>query len=163
MLSESTSTVTWAWFEILAGIGIGLPLTTQLPAIQAVLPESDAAVSTSTYSFIRSFGFVWGVTIPAVVFNSRVDASLGMVSDPMVRNALAGGGAYGFAVNVKDLTGQTLQQTRDVYTSSLRIVWFVGFAISLVGFLLVFGEKHVDLRETLETEYGLRSEANKDA
>ncbi|KAI0101854.1 major facilitator superfamily domain-containing protein [Nemania sp. FL0031] len=162
MLSKSTSTVTWAWFDILAGIGIGLPLTTQLPAIQAVLPESDAAVSTSTYSFIRSFGFVWGATIPAVVFNSRVNANLGMVSDPIVRDALADGGAYGFAVNVKYLTGQTLQQTLDVYTSSLRIVWFVALAISLVGFLLVFGEKHVELRETLETEYGLTSEANRD-
>ncbi|KAI0509173.1 major facilitator superfamily domain-containing protein [Xylaria bambusicola] len=159
-LSESTTTVTWAWFEILAGIGIGLPLTTQLPAIQAVLPESDAAVSTSTYSFIRSFGFVWGATIPAVVFNSRVDTSLGMVDDLTVRNALAHGGAYEFAVKVRDLTGQTLQQTLHVYTSSLRIVWFVGFAISIAGFLLVFGEQHVDLRATLDTEYGLDSDDN---
>ncbi|KAI0482646.1 major facilitator superfamily domain-containing protein [Xylariaceae sp. FL0804] len=27
-MSSSTATVTWAWFEILAGIGVGLPLTT---------------------------------------------------------------------------------------------------------------------------------------
>ncbi|KAI1347246.1 major facilitator superfamily domain-containing protein [Xylaria sp. FL0043] len=162
-LSESTPTVTWAWFEILAGIGIGLPLTTQLPAIQAVLPEPDAALSTSTYSFIRSFGFVWGATIPAVVFNGRVDANLGVVKDLTVRNALSHGGAYGFSVNVKNLSGETLRQTLYVYTSSLRIVWFVGFAILILGFLLVFGEKHVDLRVTLETEFGLESEEDRSA
>lgn len=108
-MSPSTSTVAWAWFEILAGIGVGLPLTTQLPAIQAVLPETDTAISTSTYSFIRSFCFVWGTTIPSIVFNSRIEAGLGSIDDPGVRAALSGGGAYSYALNVRELTGQTLR------------------------------------------------------
>ncbi|KAK4233028.1 putative MFS-type transporter YusP [Achaetomium macrosporum] len=157
-MSASTSTVAWAWFEILAGIGIGFPLTTQLPAIQAVLPESDTAISTSTYSFIRSFGFVWGATIPSIIFNDRVDAALGSIDDPNVRAALAHGGAYSYALEVRKLTGTTLQQTLDVYAEALRAVWFGGLAFALVGFLLVFVEKHVDLRVTLETEFGLEKE-----
>ncbi|KAI0012186.1 major facilitator superfamily domain-containing protein [Xylariaceae sp. FL0662B] len=157
-MSSSTSTVAWAWFEILAGIGIGFPLTTQLPAIQAVLPESDTAISTSTYSFIRSFGFVWGATIPSIVFNSRVDALLSSINDLDVRALLANGGAYSYALSVKDLTGQTLEETLNVYGEALRIVWLVGLAFALVGFLLVFAEKHVDMRVTLETEFGLDTE-----
>ncbi len=157
-MSASTSTVVWAWFEILAGIGIGFPLTTQLPAIQAVLPESDTAISTSTYSFIRSFGFVWGATIPSIVFNSRVDALLGSIDDLTVRAELANGGAYSYALSVRDLTGQTLEQTLNVYREALRTVWLVGLAFALVGFLLVFAEKHVDMRVTLETEFGLETE-----
>lgn len=157
MLSPSTSTVAWAWFEILAGIGVGLPLTTQLPAIQAVLPEADTAISTSTYSFIRSFGFVWGTTIPSIVFNSRIEAGLGSINDSKVRAALSDGGAYSYALNVRDLTGQTLQQTLHVYEEALRIVWLVGLAFALVGFLLVFTEKHVDMRVTLDTEFGLEN------
>ncbi|KAI4859647.1 MFS general substrate transporter [Hypoxylon rubiginosum] len=154
-MSSSTSTVAWAWFEILAGIGIGLPLTTQLPAIQAVLPESDTAISTSTYSFVRSFGFVWGATIPSIVFNSRVNAMLDSVDDSNVRAAPANGGAYSFALSVKNLTGPTLEQTLYVYKEAMRIVWLVGLAFALVGFLLVFAEKHIDIRITLETEFGL--------
>ncbi|KAK2616542.1 hypothetical protein QQS21_000585 [Conoideocrella luteorostrata] len=159
-MSSNTNTVTWAWFEILAGIGIGLPLTTQLPAIQAVLPESDTAISTSTYSFVRSFGFVWGATIPSIIFNGRVDAMLYTVTDPKVQAALAGGGAYSFAISVRDLSGETLRQTLEIYKEAMRIVWFVGLAFALAGFLLVFVEKHINLRETLETEYGLEQEKN---
>lgn len=141
MLSASTSTVAWAWFEILAGVGVGLPLTTQLPAIQAVLPETDTAISTSTYSFIRSKGFVWGATIPSIFFNSRIEAGLGSIGDPEVWAALSDGGAYSYALNIRDLTGQTLRQTLHVYEEALRITWLVGLAFALVGFLLVFVER----------------------
>ncbi|KAK6952450.1 hypothetical protein Daesc_006987 [Daldinia eschscholtzii] len=106
-MSASTSAVAWAWFEILAGIGIGFPLTTQLPAIQAVLRESDTTISTSTYS---------------------------------------------------ELNGQVLEQTLNVYREALCTVWFVGLAFALMGFLWVFAEKHVDMRVTLETEFGLEAE-----
>lgn len=154
-MTASTSTVAWAWFEILAGVGVGFPLTTQLPAIQAVLPESDTAVSTSTYSFIRSFGFVWGATVPSIILNARVDALLPSVADPAVRARLANGGAYSYALEVRHLAGDTLRQTLHVYAEAMRAVWFAGLAFALVGFLLVFVERHVELRVTLETEFGL--------
>ncbi|KAI0409837.1 MFS general substrate transporter [Xylaria palmicola] len=154
-MSSTTSTVAWAWFEILAGVGIGFPLTTQLPAIQAVLPESDTAISTSTYSFIRSFGFVWGATIPSIVFNSRVDASLYLVEDPTIRDMLANGGAYSYALSVRHLAGQELAQTLEIYRQALRTVWLVALAFALLGFFLVFPEEHVDMRTTLDTEFGL--------
>ncbi|KAK6072321.1 major facilitator superfamily transporter [Seiridium cupressi] len=150
-VSSFTSTVAWAWFEILAGIGIGLPLTRQLPVIQAVLPESDTAVSTGTYSFVESFGFVWRASIPSIVFSSVVNDKLGSIDDSNVQAALASGGAYSYSLSVRNLTGQTLQQTLDVYQQALRFAWFVGLAFALLGFLLVFPEKHVDLRVTLET------------
>lgn len=85
MLSPSTSTVAWAWFEILTGIGGGPPLTTQLFAIQAVLAEADNTTSASTYSFIQSFGFVWGTEIPYIVFNSRIEAGLRSFEGPKVK------------------------------------------------------------------------------
>ncbi|KAJ8132843.1 hypothetical protein O1611_g779 [Lasiodiplodia mahajangana] len=155
-MSSTTSTVAWAWFQILAGIGIGFPLTTQLPAIQSVLPESDTAISTSTYSFIRSFGFVWGATIPSIVFNSRVDSLLHAIDDPRIRASLAGGGAYSYALSVRHLTGKIRDQTLEVYRQALRTVWFVGLAFALLGFVLVFAEKHVDMRTELETDFGLQ-------
>ncbi|KAI9648930.1 hypothetical protein NHQ30_001496 [Ciborinia camelliae] len=154
-MTSTSSKAAWACFQILAAIGIGFPLTTQLPAIQAVLPESDTAISTSTYSFIRSFGFVWGASIPSIVFNSRINAVLDNITDADVRTSLANGGAYAYANNVKELSGQTLQQTLSVYASALRTVWYAGLAFSLLGFLAVFVEKHVDMRVTLDTEFGL--------
>ncbi|KAF7878985.1 hypothetical protein EAF04_000187 [Stromatinia cepivora] len=154
-MTSTSSKAAWVCFQILAVIGIGFPLKTQLPAIQAVLPESDTAISTSTYSFIRSFGFVWGATIPSIVFNCRINAVLGNINDPDVRTSLANGGAYAYANNVKQLSGQTLQQTLSVYASALRTFWYAGLAFSLLGFLFVFVEKHVDMRVTLDTDFGL--------
>ncbi|OTB17081.1 hypothetical protein K445DRAFT_74315 [Daldinia sp. EC12] len=145
IMSASTSTVAWAWFEILAGIGIDFLLTTQLPAVQAVHRESDTTISTSTYSFVRSFGFVWGATIPSIVFNSRIDALLGSINDTSIRAALANGGAYNYTLSVRELNGQVLDQTLKVYKEALRIVRFVGLAFALMGFLMVFAEKHVDM------------------
>jgi len=160
-LTNTSGKPAWILFQIIAAIGIGFPLTTQLPAIQAVLQESDTALSTSTYAFIRSFGFVWGATIPSIAFNSAINAALDRVTDSDVRNFLANGGAYSYANNVKELRGQALTQTLGVYTSALRMVWFVGLAFALVGFLFVFAEEHVDMRVTLSTEFGLEESQKK--
>ncbi|KAI1803429.1 hypothetical protein F4811DRAFT_553818 [Daldinia bambusicola] len=138
MISLSTSTIAWVWLEILAGIGIGFPLTTQLPAIQAVLHD-----------------FVRGATIASIVFNSRIDALLGSVNDASVRAALANGGAYRYPLSVKELSGETLEQTFNVYRDAIHIVWFVGLVFALAGFFLFFTEKHVDTRVTLEISFVL--------
>ena len=154
-LTATSSKAAWVCFEIIAAIGIGFPLATQLPAIQAVLPESDTAITTSTYSFIRSFGFVWGATIPSIVFNSRVNLLLDRIDDFTVRAALANGNAYSYANKVQALSGLALKQTLDVYAEALKVVWLVGLAFSLLGFVFVFAEKHVEMRVTLDTEFGL--------
>ncbi|KAK6614727.1 multidrug resistance protein fnx1 [Botrytis cinerea] len=159
LFSTMTSTSTkaaWVSFQILAAIGIGFPLTTQLPAIQAVLPESDTAISTSIYSFIRSLGFIWGARIPSIIFNSRINATLESIPDADVRAAFADEGAYAYANNVKELSGQPLHQTLNLYANALRTVWYAGLAFSLLGLLVVFffGEA-CGYEETLNIEFGL--------
>lgn len=74
MLDQHSHLALYVVFQIIAGIGSGLALTTLLPATQAVLSEKDTASSTAVWSFVRSFGTVWGVSVPAAVFNSRADA-----------------------------------------------------------------------------------------
>ena len=58
LLDEST--VKWAIFQLILGAGLGLSLSTLLPAIMAGLNEKDVASSTATYSFVRTFGYIWG-------------------------------------------------------------------------------------------------------
>ena len=55
-----------------------------LPAVLTALPESDAAVATGTYSFVRWFGFVWGVTLPSIAFNGQFDKYLYVACHPWV-------------------------------------------------------------------------------
>ena len=157
ILDENSSKAAWACFQIIAAAGTGILLSSVLPAILAALPESDVATATGEYSFVRSFGYVWGVTIPSIVFNGQFDKYSYRIGDARVRAALANGAAYGFASGgfIPDLASETRIEVVGVYVSALRTVWQVAIAFACLGFFCVFVEKHVELRRELHTEYGL--------
>ncbi|CAI6334453.1 unnamed protein product [Periconia digitata] len=157
-LDAASSTVTWVFFQIILALGIGCTFVTLLPAIQAGLPESDVASATSLYAFFRSFGFIWGVTIPSLILNFRIDKGLYTISDPIVRDLMANGGAYEFIAggNIQHLPTTTMVQVLELYTVALRLSWLASIAFALLGFFLVLGEKHIELRKELDTDYGLQ-------
>lgn len=158
-LGADTPKVAWAWYQLIASMGSGLIMSVLLPAIMAGLPESDVATASSTYSFIRTFGWIWGVTAPGIIFNAVFDRNLFRISDPGLRSQVSGGKAYAFASQVHIIrsayTADVWDEVSGVYIESLKAVWWFGLAISLVAFVAVGGEKELELRKELETEYGL--------
>jgi hypothetical protein len=165
-LDETSDRGAWIGYQILVSSGTGMIFTATLPSTLAPLSESDVAVATGTYSFIRSFGLVWGATMASVVFNSQIDAHLGSItatdgSDPAaVRAALSDGKAYSYASGgfIASLPAATRHQVVDVYVKALRVVWLTVAAVSCLGFICVSLEKHVELRKEHHTEYGLAEE-----
>lgn len=85
ILDHKSGLALYVVFQIIAGLGSGLALTTLLPATQAALSEKDTASSTAVWSFIRSFGTVWGVSVPAAIFNSRANALAHRIEDTSIR------------------------------------------------------------------------------
>ncbi|KAF2265002.1 MFS general substrate transporter [Lojkania enalia] len=156
-MDAATSVVKWVFWQLFAAWGLGGLIMSTLPAIQASLPESYVATSTGAHSFIRSIGFVWGFTIPSLVFNNRVRANIGMVEDERVRMAITSGEAYSQANGplIASLSARVKEQAMRLYALSLRDLWYTAIAFSLLGFLLVFVEKRIKLRTQLETEFGL--------
>ncbi|MCJ1384553.1 hypothetical protein MMC17_007670 [Xylographa soralifera] len=157
LLNANSSMAAWVLFQAVGGLGSGMVLNTLLPAFQAPIPESDQAAATAAWAFIRSFGNIWGVAIPAAIFNSRCNALAYRITDPGAQAALATGQAYEHATAafVGSFAGDVRQQIISVYTDSLKTVWQVAIAFSGLAFLLVFLEKEVPLRTELDTEYGL--------
>ena len=157
LLSHGSSKAAWACFQIIAAAGTGIILTAMLPAILAALPESDVAVATGVFSFVRSFGYTWGVTVSSIVFNDQFNRYSGSISDAGVRDQLVDGAAYGLASGdfVKQLLSAIKNEVIAVYVVALQRVWQITIAFSCLGFFLVFVEKHVELRKELNTEYGL--------
>lgn len=94
MLSRTTPTAAWVIFQMIDAIGRGLLLPTVLPAIIASLSDSDTASATGMYSFSRSFGLAWGVTIPGTIFSTRFDRYSSRISDTHIRQQLGNGRAY---------------------------------------------------------------------
>jgi MFS family permease len=159
MLDAHTSTVAFVWFELIAAAGMGMVMSVLLPAIMAPLPESYVASSSAAYSFVRNFGYIWGITIPSLVFNSVFDRNLGSISDPTIQSQLRGGAAYAYASQA-----HTLRNTVDplvwsevigVYVESFRAIWWVCLGISLLSFFAVALERSIKMRDSLDTEYGL--------
>jgi hypothetical protein len=154
---EGSSTAQWATYQSICAIGGGVVLETLLPAFQAPVDEADQAAATATWAFIRTVGGVWGVAIPATIFNNQVDRLIYTISDPRARQLLAGGGAYQYASAsfVRSFNEPVVAEIRAVYREALKVVWLAAVAFGGVAFLLFFLEKDVALREQLETDYGL--------
>ncbi|KAK0702245.1 major facilitator superfamily domain-containing protein [Lasiosphaeris hirsuta] len=157
LLDKNSSTAEWIVFQMVAAGGSGFVLNTLLPACQAQLSEADQASATATWSFVRSFGSIWGVAIPATIFNNYISKSVHQVSDLTVAARLMAGNAYssGTASFVKSFEGPIKEQVIRLYTDSLKEVWRISIIFSGVSFLLVFLEKQIKMRTELETEFGL--------
>jgi MFS family permease len=164
LLDRNSSTGTWVGYQIIGSAGVGLIIATLLPAVMAPLSESDTALATATWGFLRSFGVIWGIAIPAAIFNSRFDelATTG-ITDPVIRGLLVNGQAYSHATAafLDTLSASTRGQFIVVLNESLHRTWQVGIGFAALGFLFVFLEKEVPLRQELETEFGMEKEENK--
>lgn len=135
-------------------------VTTTWPAVQAPLEEVDQAISTAAWGFVRSFGGVWGVAIPAATFNSRINQLVTSIDDPSIREQLLNGGAYSLAsigggTGSQDWSRNQQVQVSSIYMQSLKTCFQVGIGFSILGFLISFIIKDVPLRKQLDTEFGL--------
>lgn len=154
---EGTTLAEWVIFQAICAIGGGMVLDTLLPAFQAPVAESDQAVASATWTFIRSIGGVWGVAVASTVLNNRVSQLAYKISDPVARQLLSDNGAYQYASAdfVKSFPEPAQGEIRAVYREALKLVFLVGIAFGALATLLFLFEKDVKLRTELETEYGL--------
>ncbi|KAL5089079.1 hypothetical protein Trisim1_005936 [Trichoderma cf. simile WF8] len=161
LLDEHSSTGRWVGFQIIFGFGCGFVFTSCLPAILASLPESEVALATATWTFLRNLGSIWGVAIPSAIFNAHADKIARTVSDASLRELLLHGGAYEHATRsfVASFKGDAaLYQTiLHLYVSSLKIVWQGSIGFAAFGVVLAVALKAYKLRDELNTEYRLEN------
>jgi MFS family permease len=124
-LDANSSKAEWICFQIIIAGGGGIIAAATLPAILAALPESDVAAASGAFSFIRSFGYVWGVTLPSIIFNNQFDKHIGQISDSVVQSQLSNGAAYGQVSGdfVNSLPMDIKPEVIGVYVDALRVVW----------------------------------------
>ncbi|OQE39080.1 hypothetical protein PENCOP_c007G03307 [Penicillium coprophilum] len=164
-LDRHSSDAEWIVFQIIAALGSGMTLNTLLPAFQAPLAESDQAAATATWSFMRSFGNIWGVAIPASIFNNQFNKYAYRISNATIRQILSNGHAYQHASNtfINSLSEPTKTEVIGVFSDSLKLVWEVSIAFCGLACILVFLEKDVPLRRELDTIYGMTEMDNIEA
>ncbi|KAK3987149.1 efflux pump FUS6 [Cladorrhinum sp. PSN332] len=163
-LDENSTTGYWAGAQIIGAVAIGIVTPVTLPALLTPLPESDVAVATATWAFMRGFGTIWGAAIPLAVFTSRANSlvSARLPDNETARALLVNGGAYTLAAGGSIYSALGLDNNPDleevvkgIYVDSLKLCWQVGIGFALFGFLLTFLAKELPMRTELETEFGL--------
>lgn len=158
LLDAKSSTAEWVIFQAIEAAGAGLVIPTLLPAVQAELTDADTALATSTWAFVRSFGMIWGATIPAAIFNNRVSQLSERAGDAGVVEALGNGKAYEHATrtfldSLPDVKLRSL--VISIFVDALKTMWYVAIAFAGFGFLIVIIEKEIPLRKELDTEFGM--------
>jgi hypothetical protein len=53
------------------------------------------------------------------------------------------------------------QEIINVYSESLQFIWVVGTIMAAVAFLIIFLEKHYELRRTVKSAYGMKEQPKK--
>lgn len=163
ILDDKSPKAMWVILQLILALGLASPIPCLLPAVQVQLDDKDTALSTSTWAFIRSYGTIWGVSIPGAIFNDRFGQLLNTIEDEGVRTSLANGHAYDQASSsiVEGLSGAVRDQVIGAYYLSLQRVWQIGIVFAGASFLAVFLEKELTMREDLKTDFGLHKEKEK--
>ncbi len=169
-LDQNSTTGYWAGIQIIGALAIGIITPVTLPTILTPLPESDVAVATATWAFMRGFGTIWGAAIPLAVFNSKAESLVAarLEDNARARTLMANGGAYTLAAGGTVYSALGLDENpsleatvKSIYVDSLKLCWQVGLAFALLGFLLTFLAKELPMRTELETEFGMAEESEK--
>ncbi|KAI1765223.1 MFS general substrate transporter [Hypoxylon sp. FL1150] len=157
VLDRDSSTAEWVCLQILPALGAGIVVDTLLPAFQTGVAESDSAAATASWTFMRSFGNIWGVAVPSAIFNSYTNQYASTITDPSAQEYLLRGDAYSSATKtfVEGFPVQTQSEIIEVFAKALSKVFMIAVAFSGLAFVLCFIEGEVDLRTELKTDFGL--------
>lgn len=169
LLDKNTTTGAWVGYQVLFGLGNGLVFNTMIPPLLASLPTSEVATGTATWTFMRSFGSIWGIAIPSAIMNDRVNS---LVKDrlsnlPLIAAQLLNGGAYQKAtakfVSSLAPTPVVRETVIGIYVDALKIVWYGSIAFAVIGLPICLGVQSLDLSNELETEFGMEARKNAEA
>ncbi|KAJ8117649.1 hypothetical protein OPT61_g1185 [Boeremia exigua] len=159
LLGPSTPISVWLILQLVVASGLGIVISTMLPAVQVKLPESSTGAAAGSWAFLRGTGSLFGVAIPGAVFNVRFNSLLSSIPSKSARSQLAKGQAYqhASAAFVGSFGTNNKVQIVNAFNESLKSVWIVFAIMAGIGFLMTFGEKQHKMRKQLNTKYGLKS------
>ncbi|KAI0450355.1 major facilitator superfamily domain-containing protein [Xylaria acuta] len=163
MFTQRTSIAVVVITSAVWSLGLGQLLTSTLPAVQASADEELRGPATTTWSFFREFGGVWGTAVPAAIFNSRFgDLVRKRITDTTLRETLSNGNGYSFASAslINHLPTASKQEVIGIFTDSLKLVFQVAVGLAGFGFILAALQKEYKLRKTHKSEYRLKSKAS---
>ena len=144
-----------AIYSLLVGMGLGLSMQTIVIALQNSVDMRDMGVATSSNTFFRSLGAVFGTALFGSILTNRIahymqsgftelaqknpDAVVGF--DPAKLKALTNNSAL-----IKQLPADIQQTVLQSFVNSFHFVFFTAAPVTLTGVFLALALKEIPLR-----------------
>lgn len=142
-------------FLVLIGAGFGPTFHTPLIALQTRIKDSDMAVGTATFGFVRMLSGAIGVVISQVIFQAlmkdRLDGIVGAGVSRVFADQLVGGEAVGQASAVALLDDAQRIVIREGFMGALRGTFICYTIVAALGLLTTFGIKRITLKREVNS------------
>jgi hypothetical protein len=143
----------------MVGAGLGLSMQTIVIALQNSIDFKDMGVATSSNTFFRSLGSVFGTAIFGSILTNRVGHYLESnftqlaISNPAALNGFDMSKLEGISDNtavLNTLPPEIKTTALEAFVSSFHIVFYAAAPITAIGFLLALMLREMPLRTNKE-------------
>jgi ABC-type sugar transport system permease subunit len=144
-----------AIYAILVGMGLGLSMQTIVIALQNSVEMRDMGVATSSNTFFRSLGAVFGTALFGSILTNRLGHYLqeGFANlaskNPDLVSGLDSGKLEALTNNsamIATLPAEVQNTVLQSFVNSFQVVFYAAAPVTLVGFLLAMLLKEIPLR-----------------
>ena len=155
---------------ILVGIGLGITMPLYIIAVQNVVPHAVLGIATSTTNFFRQIGGAFGLAIFGSVMNSRFYSEFVAALPPQIKGVIPSEQLASLASNPRVLVSveaqsymkslfaafgtqgaalfeQVLSTLHQALNSALAEVFLLGFAVTILAFIINIFLKEIPLRK----------------
>lgn len=141
-------------YAIIVGAGLGLSMQTIVIALQNSVDFSDMGVATSSNTFFRSLGSVFGTALFGAVLNNRLAhymaSGFGELAtknpSAMVGVNLSQRGLTDIVASPQKYAAVVHNTAMDAYVNSFHIVFYAAAPVTALGFILALSLRELPLR-----------------
>ncbi|ORY90627.1 MFS amino acid permease [Leucosporidium creatinivorum] len=146
-LDESSNRAKQELYLLVAALGIGGIFQAPYISLQAAMPISEMATSTSTVGLFRSMGGTIGISVGGAIYASELKNRLAGISGYATEAAVATSGNVKGLVDIQPL--ELRQAVLHAYTRSINTIWIVATPMLFLGAVFCIFLKHYSLERNV--------------
>ena len=147
-LNPSTSALRFSFYLVVLGIGMGLTMQVLMLAVQNAVEYRDLGVATSSSTFLRSMGGVFGLAIFGAIFATQLAYWLPRLIPRQSAGSLAGKDPLHMTpAELNSLPPQVHQGLIDAFSNSIHLVFLWSIPFAAAGFVITLFLREIPLRE----------------
>ncbi|MHB8059526.1 MAG: MFS transporter, partial [Gaiellaceae bacterium] len=147
-LNPSTSTLRFSLYLVVLGAGMGLVMQVLMLAVQNAVEYRDLGAATSSATFLRSMGGVFGLAIFGAIFAGKLAYWMPRLIPKQSAGSLAGKDPLHMTpAQLRGLPPQVHQGLIDAFSNSIHSVFLWSIPFAVAGFLITLFLREIPLRE----------------